>query len=111
MNVRRGSGGLLWYLTVTMAESNWTVAVILLNRSNYPTWRIQCKMALVKEGLWNIIEGKETASVVEAAGYAKFVERHDRVLAIVVLSIDPSLLYLTGEPTDPKEIWKPNVKH
>ena len=49
--------------------------------------------------------------MVEAAGYAKFVERHDRALAIVVLSIDPSLLYLTGEPTDPKEIWKPNVKH
>ena len=91
--------------TVTMAESIRTVVVIPLNRSNYLTWRIQCKMALVKEGLWNIVEGKETAPAAEADGYAKFVERRDRALAIVVLSIDPSLLYLIGEPTDPKEVW------
>ena len=32
---------------------------------------------------------------------AKFMERHDRALAIVVLAINPALLYLIGEPTDP----------
>ena len=30
----------------------------------------------------------------------------DRVLAIVVLSVDTSLLYLIGNPEDPAAIWK-----
>ena len=87
-----------------MAESR-TVAVVPLNGSNYATWKIQCKMALMKEGLWKIVDGTDVIPNVDDAGYAKFVERRDRVLAIVVLSIDPTLLYLIGEPTDPKEVW------
>ncbi len=34
------------------------------------------------------------------AGYSKFVGSRDKALAIVVLSVDPTLLYLIGEPTD-----------
>ncbi len=34
------------------------------------------------------------------------VRRRDRALAIVVLSIDTSLLYLIGEPSDPATVWK-----
>ena len=37
---------------------------------------------------------------------AKFVARRDRALATVVLSIDPSLLYLLGDPQDPVVVWK-----
>ena len=62
-------------------------------------------MALMKEGLRKIVEGEETAPRTKDAGYAKFVEHRDHALAIVVLSIDPTLLYLVGEPTDPKEVW------
>ena len=68
----------------SMAESR-TVAVVPLNGSNYATWRIQCKMALVKEGLWKIVAGEETAPGAEDAGYAKFVERCDQALAIIVV--------------------------
>ena len=39
-----------------MAESKGTVMVVPLNGSNYVTWKIQCKMALIKEGLWKIVE-------------------------------------------------------
>ena len=88
-----------------MAESK-TVAVVPLNGSNYVTWRIQCKMALMKENLWKVIDGTEAAPGEDDAGYMKFLERRDRALAIVVLSIDPSLLYLIGEPTDPKVVWE-----
>ena len=42
-----------------MAESK-TVAVVPLSSTNYSTWKIQCKMALIKEGLWNIVNGNET---------------------------------------------------
>ena len=36
----------------------------------------------------------------------KFLARRDRALATIVLSVEPSLLYLIGDPVDPIAIWK-----
>ena len=89
-----------------MAESK-TVAVVPLNGTNYSTWKIQCKMALIKEGLWAIVNGTEMAPAEGADQRAKFAARRDKALAIIVLSVEPSLLYLIGaDPTDPVEVWK-----
>ena len=89
-----------------MAESK-TVTVVPLNGSNYGTWKVQCRMALVKDGLWSIVSGTETAPAsTEAEKYAKFVSRRDKALAIIVLSVHPSLLYLLGDPEDPVAVWK-----
>ena len=56
--------------------------------------------------MWKIVDGTETAPRADDAGYANFMERHDRALAIVVLAINPALLYLLiGEPTDPTGVW------
>ena len=89
-----------------MAESK-TVAVVPLNRSNYATWKVQCKMALVKDGLWGIVSGKETAPAEGGEQLARFTARKDRALATVVLAVDPSLLYVIGpDPTDLGEVWK-----
>ncbi len=64
-------------------------------------------MALVKDGLWSIVSGSETAPAsTEAEKYAKFVSRRDKALAIIVLSVYPSLLYLLGDPEDPVVVWK-----
>ena len=32
--------------------------------------------------------------------------RKDRALTIIVLAVDPSLLYLLGEPEDPQAVWR-----
>lgn len=88
-----------------MAESK-SVTVIPLNSSNYSTWKIQCKMALIKDGLWGIVSGAETAPD-GAAEQAKFALRKDRALATIVLAVNPSLLYLIGaDPKDPAVVWK-----
>ena len=42
-----------------MAETR-TTALIPFNGSNYSTWKIKCKMMLMKEGLWKIATGEET---------------------------------------------------
>lgn len=64
-------------------------------------------MALMKDGLWSIVSGSELPpDAAEADKYAKFVARRDRALAIVVLSIEPSLLYLIGDPEDPAIVWQ-----
>ena len=55
----------------------------------------------MQDELWGIMN--ETETVPEGtADQAKFVLRKDRALAIIVLAIDPSLLYLIGaDPKDP----------
>ena len=85
-----------------------TVVIAPLNGTNYPTWKLQCKMALMKDGLWGIVNGTESAPNREADAerHAKFASRRDRALALIVLSVEPSLLYLIGDPEDPVEVWK-----
>ena len=75
-----------------MAESK--VAVTPSNGKNYSTcnWKVQCKMALLKEGLWNIVSGEETAPEdVTTNAYAKFKGRNERALTTIVLTVDPTL--------------------
>ncbi len=88
---------------VVMAESKSTI--VPLCRSNYPAWKLQCRMTLMKHGLWSIVDldGSETAPAGNAGQDAidKFAGRKDKALALVVLSVEPSLLYLLGEPDDP----------
>lgn len=90
-----------------MAEKH-SLIVPLKGPSNYATWRVQCKMALTKEGLWGIVSGNEAAPA--ATAEPKVIEaynsRKDKALATVVLAVHPSLLYLFGDPTDPVVVWK-----
>ena len=89
-----------------MAELK-TVAIVPLNGTNYPTWKIQCRMALMKDGLWTIVDGSEAAPDASATQeYGKFIARRDRALAVIVLSVQPSLLYLIGDPDNPVDVWK-----
>ena len=88
-----------------MAESE-TVAVVPLSSTNYSTWKIQCKMVLIKEGMWSILNGTETEPKGNAKRKAKFAAQRDKVLATIVLMMEPSLLYLVGpDPTDPVVVW------
>ena len=59
-------------------------ALIPLNGSNYSTWKIQCRMMLMKEGLWKIVTGEETEPNDEGQR-AKFATRRDRILKIQLL--------------------------
>ena len=35
------------------------VNLVLLNETNYATWKVQCKMTLIRDGDWNIVNGTE----------------------------------------------------
>ena len=61
----------------------------------------------MREGLWRIVTGEETAPTRGGESErAKFASRQDRALAAIVLTVDPSLLYLIGNPENPVVIWK-----
>ena len=44
-----------------MAEGGKAMSIVPLKGTNYPSWKFQCKMALVREGLWGIVAGTEKA--------------------------------------------------
>ena len=79
-------------------------ALVPLTGKNYPTWKVQCKMVLMKDSLWGIVSGSDEtlAGGVTADTRKKF----DRALAIIMLAVDPSLLYILGNPKDPGVVWK-----
>ena len=80
-----------------------------LKGDNYSIWKLQCQMVLMKDALWGIVNGTEVAPA-EAEPLAKFNTRRDKALAIIVLSVDPTLLYLVGDPTNPIKVWKTSFK-
>ena len=84
-----------------MADAKFS-GIIPLNDSNYPTRKIQVRITLMKDGL----NGKESAPGNDHADQAKFMTRKDKALAQIVLSIQPSSLYLLGDPEDPVVVWK-----
>ena len=65
------------------SELKSVTAVVPLNGKNYPTRKVQCRMSLTKEGLWNIVEGPEVAPDPKNDRYTKFLPRRNRVLAII----------------------------
>ena len=89
-----------------MAEVK-NISIVPLTVKNYPTWKVQCRLALMKEGLWSIVNETETAPATEGEARRKFMHRRDQAFAIIGLSVDPSLLYLFGDdPDDPVAVWK-----
>ena len=66
--------------------------------------RFSAKCLRLKDGLWGIVDGSEAAPAETDGAYSKYISRC--ALAIIVLSVDPSLLYLLGDPTDPTAVWE-----
>ena len=63
-------------------------------------------MALVRDGLWSIVAETETLPGEGGDRRSKFIARRDRALATIVLAVDPSLIYLIGDPEDPVTVWQ-----
>lgn len=79
--------------------------VVPLTDKNYPTWKLQMKMYLIKEDLFGIIDGTETVPTA-ADELVKFNKRRARALSLIVLGIDQKFLYIVGDPDDPVAVWK-----
>ena len=61
----------------------------------------------MRENLWSIVDDTERPPPTsETQKYEKYVARKNRALAMIVLSVDPALLYLIGDPEDPVTVWK-----
>ena len=71
-----------------------------LNGENYPAWKLQLRMALIRDDLWDIVNGSEHAPEEESASAdakKKFKTRSNKALSMIVLSMKPELHYLIEE--------------
>ena len=86
-----------------------------LNGTNYAAWKLQLRMALIRDDLWDIVKGSETAPVGDGATPAAlktFKTRSNKALSMIVLSMKPELHYLIGrEPEDPVAVWNLLADH
>ena len=91
-----------------MAAENKKPSTIMLDGTNYPAWKFQVKMTLIREGGWGIVTGEEEIpnEETEAAKYKKYKERKDKALATIGLSLEPSLFHLVGDSMDPAAVWR-----
>ena len=67
-----------------MATETMEILIKPFNGLNYTTWKVQCNIALIKEGLWNIATGKENAPENQGE-QAKYLLRRYHTLATIVL--------------------------
>ena len=81
-----------------MAEGRNTVAIIPLNSQNYGTWKVQAKLALCMARRWRLL--------MRLLWPSSMYVKTNKALAILGLSIDPTLLYLLDGIDDPKAAWK-----
>jgi len=89
-----------------MASKSRGVTVVPLNGLNYATWKVRCRMASLKEGLWGIVSCTEQSPGVKDENFPKCLARKDKALATIILTVQPSLLYLIGDAEDPSEVWQ-----
>ena len=59
-----------------MADSR--TSVVALNNTNFPTWKIQIKMALMKQGVWRIVDDTELPPDEDNfAAWNKYIDRRN----------------------------------
>ena len=87
-----------------MSEGRYNI--VPLGDSNFSTWKIQLKMVLIREDLWGFVTGAEVVPSTGSNSYRKQCGRRDKALSVIVMAIEPKLLYLIGaDPEDPKEVY------
>lgn len=77
-----------------------------MNRTNYATWSFQCRMGLMREDLWGFVDGSEAEPADTDEARARFAAKRRKTLGTIVLSVEENLLYLLGNPDDPRALWE-----
>lgn len=80
---------------------NKTIVFEKLNNKNYLTWSFKMKMLLIREELWDVIEG----TIVENELEAETARKKQRALSMIVLLIENDQIVLVRNAVDGVEAW------
>lgn len=79
-----------------------------LDKNNYDTWRLQMKSMLIKDGLWEYVNGTECLpeeTPTNSTQIAKWTRNDEKALADIILSVSASeLLHIKNVKTS-REAW------
>ena len=89
--------------THAMQESN-SVTMKLFNGDKFHIWKLRMKMLLMKEGLWEIVEKKN--SQIENVDK----KRDEKALSMIVLSLDDSQITHVENASTAHEAWETMLK-
>ena len=75
---------------------------------NYQSWKYSIKFVLTERGLWEFVEGTETAPGASVAATVQNAYRlhSDKASSLIALSVDKSLQFHISSTTDPREAWE-----
>jgi len=89
-----------------MAADGGRWSIERLNGENWMTWKFQMKHMLLVKELWNVTTGTEVLpNDANDAARADFNSRSQKALSSLVMSIDPSQLYLITSCEVAREAW------
>ena len=89
-----------------MEESNGFRVTEKLTAENYHEWKFNMKMVLIGKDLWEIVEGTELMPTTRDANrLSKFRKRENQALALICLSVSPSLQIYVRSAKTGKEAW------
>lgn len=72
-----------------------------LNNDNYATWSFRMRMYLIKEDLWEIIEGNP-----EGMDAREIIRKKSKALSAIVLAVDTDQLVLLRDANTGGEAWR-----
>ena len=89
-----------------MADKDDRWSIERLRGDNWPTWKFQMKHVLLAKDFWNLTQGDEVlATDANEETRAAFKVKCQKALSVIVMSIDPSQLYLITTCETAKDAW------
>jgi hypothetical protein len=91
------------------------VKIPLLTNRNWPTWKVQMKMHLIRESLWGYVDGteawptaqdKENITKKEQEALKVWKDKAEKAVATIFPFLDPTAQQLLGDLMDPSALWE-----
>lgn len=62
--------------------------LVPLDGSNYTAWKVQCRMALIKKDVWDIVKGTEPVPERTNTTKYNYNVKKNRAFAVIVLAVE-----------------------
>lgn len=92
-----------------MADSG--IRVEKLNGNNYATWKFRVRMLLIRDDVWDIVDGTELSPEESPVEIAKWKKRDNKALATICLSVEDSQLVHVKDARSSFEAWSSLKNH
>lgn len=76
-----------------------------LNGKNFPIWQTKLRLALMREGAWNVVNGKLKKLDSDDTKIQQWENLNDKALSLLGLSLDDEVIYQFGFNLAAPQLW------